>query len=231
MPLTFSLEQIRTLLPRTLFPTKLELKWKLKLKLELELKKYKKDTMTLTEKQKKRIQENRERALLLRRQRLIEQQLQKSQQEKEQIQQQSSISLKRKREDDAHDKNVEKKTIEKKHGEGNDEVEVEVELEVILEDFEQGASEWVSKREAKEIYCLPEGTLKVCDFVEKQNPFHKGFTSMKLYKRSHIRRFARERFGGLEGLIAERKKREMKRYQKDLEDTKDLFKAGSRGIA
>merc|ERR1712127_1016029 len=74
-----------------------------------------------------------------------------------------------------------------------------------LEDFELGASEYVSKREATDVYCLPKGTLAVCSFVEKKNPYNMGFTSMKLYNRADIRRLARERFGGLEGLIAEQR--------------------------
>jgi hypothetical protein len=74
------------------------------------------------------------------------------------------------------------------------------------------------------MYCLPEGTLAVCAFSEKANPHHKGWTPMKLFNRSEIRRRARERFGGIEGLIAERQMREDKRFQKDLERTKDVFR-------
>jgi hypothetical protein len=92
------------------------------------------------------------------------------------------------------------------------------------EEFEMGASEFVTKKEAMKMYCLPEGTLAVCAFSEKANPHHKGWTPMKLFNRSEIRRRARERFGGIEGLIAERQMREDKRFQKDLERTKDVFR-------
>jgi hypothetical protein len=92
------------------------------------------------------------------------------------------------------------------------------------EEFEMGASEFVTKKEAMKMYCLPEGTLAVCAFSEKENPHHKGWTPMKLFNRSEIRRRARERFGGIEGLIAERQMREDKRFQKDLERTKDVFR-------
>jgi XPA protein C-terminus len=93
-----------------------------------------------------------------------------------------------------------------------------------LEEFEVGASEFVTKKEAIKMYCLPEGTLAVCKVEEKQNPHHKGWTPMKLYNRSEIRRRARERFGGLEGLILERRNREEKRFHKDMERTKDVFR-------
>lgn len=94
----------------------------------------------------------------------------------------------------------------------------------VLEEFEVGASEYVTKREAMKIYCLPEGTLAVCKFMEKENPRHPGWTPMKMYCREEIRRRARERFGGLDGLIEERRKREEKRFQKDLELTKHVFR-------
>merc|ERR1712106_900543 len=54
-----------------------------------------------------------------------------------------------------------------KYYEGN------VEGEVELGEFEVGATELVSKKEAKEMYCLPDGTLAVCAVVEKDNPHHK----------------------------------------------------------
>jgi hypothetical protein len=92
------------------------------------------------------------------------------------------------------------------------------------EEFEMGASEFVTKKEAMKMYCLPEGTLAVCSFSEKANPHNNGWTPMKLFNRSEIRRRARERFGGIEGLIAERQMREDRRFQKDLEKTKDVFR-------
>jgi hypothetical protein len=38
------------------------------------------------------------------------------------------------------------------------------EEDVELEDFEVGASSLVSKEEAMQTYCLPEGTMAVCSF-------------------------------------------------------------------
>lgn len=98
------------------------------------------------------------------------------------------------------------------------------EEDVELEDFEVGASEFVTKKEASTVYCLPEGTLAVCQFVERENPHRKGWTPMKLYVRAEIRRRARERFGGLDGLQHERRRREETRFLRDLEKTKDVFR-------
>lgn len=103
-------------------------------------------------------------------------------------------------------------------------IETKVDEEIDLEEFEIAASKFVTQREAKQVYCLPEGTLAVCSYVEKTNPRGKGFKPMKLYDRAEIRRRARERFGGLDGLIAERNRRAEERFRKDLERNKDLFK-------
>eukprot|EP00541_Cyclophora_tenuis_P012919 CAMPEP_0116547192 /NCGR_PEP_ID=MMETSP0397-20121206/3641_1 /TAXON_ID=216820 /ORGANISM="Cyclophora tenuis, Strain ECT3854" /LENGTH=198 /DNA_ID=CAMNT_0004071697 /DNA_START=209 /DNA_END=805 /DNA_ORIENTATION=- len=107
----------------------------------------------------------------------------------------------------------------------SEEEEEEEEEGVVLEDFEISASPFVTKKEAMQAYCLPEGTLAVCSYAEKENPRHKGWTPMKLYNRAEIRRRARKRFGGMEGLIAERTRREQKRFERDLEATKDIFKS------
>lgn len=95
---------------------------------------------------------------------------------------------------------------------------------VQLEDFEVDASSYVTAAEAMKKYCLPQGTLDVCEYIEKDNPRNAKFSKMKLYLRSEIRRRARDRFGGLEGLQEERRKREMKRFQKDFEDVNNVFK-------
>lgn len=63
-----------------------------------------------------------------------------------------------------------------------------------VEAFEEGAADLVAKGEAKEMYCLPEGTLQVCKVVEKGNPRHKSWTKMNLYHRSELRRRARKRY-------------------------------------
>lgn len=63
----------------------------------------------------------------------------------------------------------------------------------------------------------------MCDYVEKDNPRNAKFSKMKLYHRKEIRERSRKRFEGLQGLIEERRKRELKRFQKDFDDVNDIF--------
>lgn len=158
--------------------------------------------MGLTEEQQERIRKNRERALEIRKRKL----------EEEAKKKQESIG------DSRNDiKAAKKPKTESK-------VEKEEEEVVELEAFEEGASEYVTKQEAMKMYCLPAGTLAVCKVTEKPNPRNSSWSSMKLYERAEIRRRARKRFGGLDGLVAERKKREEKRMRDDMERTKDVFR-------
>ena len=166
----------------------------------------------LTKEQRERIKKNRERALELRKRKLEEA---------------ASSTTKQ---------NVwttEKQPTTTKQGQAKkpavvvvvkDKQEEKEEETVELEDFEVGASDFVTKTEAMKMYCLPEGTLAVCKFIEKQNPRHKGWNAMKLYYRNEIRKRSRERHGGMEGLIRERNERAHKRFKKDLEKTKDVFR-------
>lgn len=148
--------------------------------------------------------------------------LTEEQQEKIRQNREAALERQRKRKEElerqeaAEHEKKQKRTRKAKEGEAED---------AELEQFEEGASEYVTKKEAMSMYCLPEGTLAVCAFTEKANPHHQGWVPMKLYDRSEIRRRARERWGGMEGLIAERQRRQEKKFQKDLEKTKDLFKS------
>ena len=151
--------------------------------------------MALTEEQKQKIKENRERALALKKKRAEER------------------AAAEERESEAASQDG---TKNEDSGDEDDNVE--------LEDFEVGASPWVTKDEAMRKYCLPQGTLAVCSYEERPNPRNKSWTPMRLYKRSEIRRRARERFGGLEGLIEERRKRDKKRFANDMAETRDVFK-------
>jgi len=100
--------------------------------------------------------------------------------------------------------------------------------DIELEEFEKGASEFVSKKQATKMYCLPEGTLSICQFVEKSNPKQSKWSAMKLFHRSEIRRRSRERFGGLEGLREERERRELKRFERDFKCAEDIFEKKSK---
>lgn len=96
---------------------------------------------------------------------------------------------------------------------------------VEIEAFEENASEYVTKQEAMKVYCLPLGTLDVCrNCISKPNPKHATWSNMKLYLRKEIRYRAHQRFGGMVGLIEERNRRNQVRLQKDMEQSKDIFK-------
>ena len=146
--------------------------------------------MVLTEEQKERIRKNRQRALEIRRTKLK----QKEVKETNPPSTDSSIN---------HVKGEIKrhtgKVISPEENAVNDEVKVETEEE--LEEFEMGASPYVTKTEAMKKYCLPAGTLAVCAYIEKDNPRQSKWNKMILYHRSEIRRRARRRFGGLDGAL------------------------------
>jgi hypothetical protein len=166
----------------------------------------------LTEEQQERIRQNKARALEIQKRRKVEQESAKTE-TKAAAAEGGNVAV------NISGNKRRKMSPEYIQGEAKDQP-----VEEESEEFEMGASEFVTKKEAMKMYCLPEGTLAVCAFSEKANPHHKGWTPMKLFNRSEIRRRARERFGGIEGLIAERQMREDKRFQKDLERTKDVFR-------
>ena len=168
--------------------------------------------MVLTEEQKERIRENKEKALEIRRRRKEEKERKEERRplktDKEDVEKQSKET----KDSTFREENVSASIDEVKLRQGDEE---------ILEDFEIGASPHVTKQEAMKKYCLPQGTLEVCTFIEKDNPRQPKWSKMKLYCRDEIRRRSRERFGGLAGLIEERRGREFKRFKRDFEE--DIF--------
>lgn len=164
-----------------------------------------------------RIRRNKERALEIRRRKVEERKM------KEEMMSQSRTDIQGDREE-TKVKKIAKQEVVASMDEVND-VKVkyrgEEEEDGNLEEFEIGASPHVTKQEAMKKYCLPQGTLEVCTFIEKDNPRQAKWSKMKLYCRDEIRRRSRSRFGGLAGLIEERRKRELKRFERDFED--DIF--------
>jgi hypothetical protein len=164
---------------------------------------------SLTLEQRERIRKNRERALAIQKQRK-EQTTER--QEQETLQKEEN----KKRKNGNNNETTKQVDIKKR--------KVEATPTLPLEDFEVEASEWVNKKEAKEMYCLPEGTLAVCEVQEKENPIHKGWTPMKLYRRTELRKYAHKRWEGMDGLIAERNQRREKRLAKDMKEAANIFK-------
>jgi len=93
----------------------------------------------------------------------------------------------------------------------------------VLEDFEIEASTHITKEQAMKMYCLPQSTIEMCSFVVKDNPKCNKFAPMKLYSRQEVRKRARDKYGGIQGLQKEREERQMKRLQRDLQSSQDLF--------
>ena len=179
--------------------------------------------MALTEEQKKRIEENRQKALELQRRLKLEraQQLQGAANATAAGNTKGRTDGSKRGAEEEAPVNAKRTKTEKK---AKDNMASFTEEDLDLEEFEVGASDLVTKSEAKKMYCLPDGTLEVCGVVEKDNPHRKGWAKMKLYHRSELRKRARKRFGGKDGLIAERKRREEERFQKDFERTKNFLK-------
>lgn len=170
--------------------------------------------MELTEEQRERIRKNRERALEIQR--------------KKRKQREEAEELKEKANKEEITNNKKQQKIENemtgntKEGKTPEEAKSQRETPV-LEDFEIGASEFVTKKEAMSMYCLPEGTLAVCAFTEKDNPHHKGWKPMKLYDRNEIRTKAYKRWNGRQGLAEERRKRQMKKFEKEMKQVDSVF--------
>ena len=177
--------------------------------------------MALTEEQRERIRKNRERAL----------QLQKQRKQQEENQQQQQIKkdhrIEQVSENQSND-NKRKKPSQNESMSSKSPKQVKTNTENTFDDpiepFEEGASEWITKKEAMAIYCLPEGTLAVCECKEQVNPHNKAWAPMKLYRRVEIRHRAHRRYGGLKGLVQERNQRRERKFAKDFGGAKDIFK-------
>jgi hypothetical protein len=167
--------------------------------------------MVLTEEQKERIRINRARALEIQRKRKLE--------SAEASVASNGVAVGESGKTESSEESPRKRTgamkADEKHDMGSD---------VELEEFEVAASKYVTRKEAMQVYLLPEASLRVLTWEEKPNPHNTKFAPMKLYNRAEVRRLARKRHGGLQGLIEERKRREEKRFQNDLEQAKCMFR-------
>ena len=177
--------------------------------------------MALTEEQRKRMEENRKRAMEIRKRREMEKDTsaegffvaaaqEESQQKKRKV-----------------DGVAELEKDNRKHSKGSNKGEIAENLDTqdddeSLEDFERGASEYITQTEVQKVYCLPKGTIDVMSFIEKDNPHQRGWTKMKLFSRSDARSRARKRFGGKDKLVAEREKRKRKKYENELKEVKKM---------
>eukprot|EP00526_Cylindrotheca_closterium_P023939 CAMPEP_0113639318 /NCGR_PEP_ID=MMETSP0017_2-20120614/20625_1 /TAXON_ID=2856 /ORGANISM="Cylindrotheca closterium" /LENGTH=187 /DNA_ID=CAMNT_0000550523 /DNA_START=468 /DNA_END=1031 /DNA_ORIENTATION=+ /assembly_acc=CAM_ASM_000147 len=186
--------------------------------------------MALTEEQKERIKQNRERALRIKKERMERLAKEKEDADKKRKLNQGGGGGGREgetlqaatigNEGVVSTNNKKQKLLEagKKQQQQQEEKD-----DLELEEFEVGASEWITKSEAMKIYCVPQGTLAVCQVEERPNPHHASWKPMKLYLRSQVRQKGRKRFGGLEGLVEERNKRRQKQLEKDMAKARSIF--------
>jgi len=72
-------------------------------------------------------------------------------------------------------------------------------------------------------YLVPEDLFKTLPFMTKDNPHNVGWTPMKLYLRNHVQAAAIKRFGSVEKLHEEKKRRETIKLEKELLQTKDVL--------
>ncbi|CBJ26398.1 conserved unknown protein [Ectocarpus siliculosus] len=84
--------------------------------------------------------------------------------------------------------------------------------------------QYVSTKDVKDTYLLPQGTIAVLKFVERDNPHHSSWTKMKLYLRREVVAYSYKRWGSEDGLAAERRRRESLKYDRSLARTKGIFK-------
>lgn len=179
--------------------------------------------MTLTAEQQEQIRQNRERALAIQKERAKQREATKRERTSEENQESPTKKIK---------DNTVKKPNDKVSSNTNDPTEIQHKqqhdddktVDGELEDFEIGASEFVTRQDAMKLYCLPAGTLDVCQYVERPNPRNSSWKPMRLYHRSEIRQRAHKRFGGLDGLVQERQNRADKRLSVDMEKAKQLFR-------
>jgi stalled ribosome alternative rescue factor ArfA len=170
--------------------------------------------MALTDEQRERIRKNRERAL----------QLQKLRRETGHQNDDGDGSYDKKRKKISNELVVE--NISSKSPSVDSITKKTKSSENPVEPYEEeiGKSEWVTKKEAMAVYCLPEGTLAVCECKEQDNPHNKAWAPMKLYRRAEIRQRAHARYGGSAGLAMERTRRSERKFVKDFGGAKDLFR-------
>lgn len=81
----------------------------------------------------------------------------------------------------------------------------------------------IARGECISAYLIPEDSLKVLKFMNKENPHHVGWTPMKLYLRKHVVELALRRFGTLQALEDEKKKREAAKFERSLVKTDDIL--------
>lgn len=87
----------------------------------------------------------------------------------------------------------------------------------------------ISRGDAMTNYLATEDSLRVLPFQTKNNPHNPGWTPMKLYLKKHVLDIAVKRFGSLEAMEDEKKRRDGLKFERHLTDTQDLLSKQSAG--
>eukprot|EP00981_Chlorochromonas_danica_P010508 scaffold3243_cov173-Ochromonas_danica.AAC.41 len=79
----------------------------------------------------------------------------------------------------------------------------------------------VTKADGMANYLIPSDSFQLLRFVTKNNPHNPGWTPMKLFLRKEVKSLAIKRFGSLENILEEKRKREEKKLQRTWKKTEE----------
>lgn len=83
--------------------------------------------------------------------------------------------------------------------------------------------DFLTKSNAANEYLLPDDVFRVLPFHTKNNPFNSSWTPMKLYLRKHVRGVALKRYGSAESIEEERRRRETKKFERNVNQTNAIL--------
>jgi DNA repair protein len=81
----------------------------------------------------------------------------------------------------------------------------------------------ISRGDCMSKYLIPDDALKVMRCMTKNNPHNPGWTPMKLFLKKHVLKMAFKRFGSLEALEMEKKRRETQKFERALSSTEETL--------
>jgi hypothetical protein len=90
--------------------------------------------------------------------------------------------------------------------------------------------ECITKSECVTEYLITEDIIKSMPYMERDNPHNPGWKPMKLYLRKHALEAALNRFGSIESLHQEKKRREAAKLDKNIIDTEDFLSNASASL-
>lgn len=89
--------------------------------------------------------------------------------------------------------------------------------------------ELLTKKQVQDEYLLPDGSIQVLTFIEKENPRNVLWSSMKLYLRKHALALSLKRFGSEEAINMEKLRRKSSKYDKEVAKVNQMMSGGQPG--